>query len=86
MELCINSSFIELNDYALVDIDGGSIWGVISGVATVVAGVAVVIGGAALLGVPEPTGVTKFAGVTTIIAGVGTILGGAVTIYDGFQD
>lgn len=80
MELCINNMFTELNEYSLYQIDGGTFWGVVSGVAEVIAGVAEVVGGVALLLVPEPTMTTKIAGVSAIIVGGATIGGGIATI------
>ena len=78
MEICINS-FIELDDSSLSQVDGGTFWGWVSGAATVVVGVAAVVGGIALLGVPEPTTLTKCAGVGGIAVGLATIGAGLAT-------
>lgn len=80
MEMCVNSNFMELDDCLLLDIDGGTVWGVLGGIATVVAGVATIVGGAALCCVPEPTTATKFGGVSCIIAGAGLVLAGSAQV------
>jgi hypothetical protein len=80
MELCINDNFYLLDENQLINIEGGSFWGFVSGVASCIAGAAIVIGSAALLLAPEPTSTTKFAGGAGIFIGVATFLGGCATI------
>jgi hypothetical protein len=80
MELSISNNFIELNEDTLTQINAGSVWGVVSGVATVVGGVATVVGGVAMLCIPEPTMVTKCVGVSGIVSGVALIGAGAANI------
>ncbi|WP_094551264.1 hypothetical protein [Petroclostridium xylanilyticum] len=80
MELCIGNNFIELNEYSLGQIEGGTFWGVVGGVATVIGGVASVVGGAALIAAPEPTTATKFAGAGMIVGGIAAVGGGLATI------
>ena len=80
MQYCLCEGFNELNKDFLMDIDGGTFWGMVSGVASVVAGAAEVAGGVVLICVPDPTTATKFGGAGAIATGVATISGGAVTI------
>lgn len=80
MELSISHGFVELNELTLFDVNAGSVWGVIGGIATVVAGVAGVVGGVALIGAPDPTMATKYAGGASIGIGVGAIAAGVSQI------
>jgi len=80
MDCALNSNFFEMNAVELELLDGGTFWGVVGGALTVVAGAAEVVGGVALLTVPEPTGVTKFAGGAAIVTGASTVIGGIVQI------
>jgi|LSQX01.1.fsa_nt_gb hypothetical protein len=80
MELCCEYNFTELGENSLCLIEGGTFWGVVSGVAEVIAGAAAVVGGAALFVVPEPTTLTKIAGVGSIAVGVAGIGSGIATI------
>lgn len=78
--LKINTSFDVLQFEDLYDIDGGTFWGKVGGAASVVAGAASCVGGAVLLGVPEPTLVTKAAGWGAISVGATAVIGGLATI------
>ncbi|MDQ2085161.1 hypothetical protein RBH29_01760 [Herbivorax sp. ANBcel31] len=80
MELSISNNFIELKEDTLTQINAGSVWGVVGGVATVVAGAATVVGGVAMLCIPEPTTATKFAGAGMIATGAAFVGGGVAQI------
>lgn len=80
MELYINNSFLEINELSLEEINAGTFWGAVGGVATTISGVAATVGGVALLGTPEPTGLTKVAGYSAVSAGITTTIGGIATI------
>ncbi|MCR4943909.1 MAG: hypothetical protein K5986_05550 [Clostridium sp.] len=73
MELYINNSFLEINELSLEEINAGTFWGAVGGVAATV-------GGVALLGTPESTGLTKVAGYSAVSAGITTTIGGIATI------
>lgn len=80
MELCIDKNFTLLTDISLTEIDGGTFWGVVGGVATVIAGGATVVAGVVLLAIPEPTTLTKYAGYGAIVTGCAAVTGGLATI------
>ncbi len=80
MELCFEQGFSNIDNLDLLEIDGGTFWGVVGGVATVIGGAAAVVGGAALLLIPEPTTGTKFAGGAAVIGGLAAMAGGAASI------
>lgn len=76
MELYINNDFELLNSLSLSEINGGTFWGVVGGVATVIGGVATVVGGVVMLGLPDPTLVTKYGGYAAIVTGGAAVIGG----------
>lgn len=76
MEFCYSNNFVELDEFILCEIDGGTFWGKVGAVASVVGGVAAIAGGVGLLLVPEPTTLTKYGGVAAITGGVAAIGGG----------
>lgn len=80
MDICLDDKFVYLSNDYLTDVNGGSLWGIVSGVFETAAGVFGIVGGIALLGIPEPTTVTKFAGVAAIVAGGAVVLSGLATI------
>lgn len=80
MDLYIDNSFIQLNDFCLMGVDGGTFWGVVGGVGTVICGAGAVVGGAGLLAVPDPTTLTKWGGYAAVTSGIGTMAGGCASI------
>ncbi len=80
MGCVLNSNFCEMNTAEIELLDGGTFWGVVGGGLTVTAGAAEVVGGVALLGAPEPTGITKYAGGAAIVTEAATVTGGIVQI------
>ncbi len=73
-----NSSFMELSNNEIFDIEGG---GFLAGVA-VFGGVCGVVAGACMLLAPEPTGLTKVGGWATVLAGASCITIGIATWND----
>lgn len=80
MEMIINSSFNELDEFNLIEIDGGTFWGAVGGVFMCIGGAASVVGGVALCLVPEPTTATKWAGGAMIAGGAAGFLAGCATV------
>ncbi|WP_310601579.1 hypothetical protein [Anaerosporobacter sp.] len=75
MELSVNNQFMNLSLDELILIDGGTFWGVVSGVAGVVCGVAEVIGGVIVCATAS-----KIGGGVAIVKGVATVGGGISVI------
>lgn len=79
MEMTLNY-FEELDLNNILEIEGGTFWGVVNGAFGVVAGAAGCVGGALLLATPEPTGLTKVGGYAAVAAGASGVIGGIATI------
>lgn len=76
----MNNGFQEINETELIFVDGGTIWGVISGVGECISGVGGGMSGVALILNPTAPGFSQFAGAVEIGSGIYAFREGVHTI------